>query len=238
MDNNGPPRPSRCRGGGGAGTDRGSPGPPGPWQGPPRATPAELCKPSGPAIHTPGPKSRPRSPWPGRVGASRAEQEPVSAGDAGPAPRQPQPCWRWSPGVQKRVGWEGGAKTAQRRSGDPAAPSKITPHRHPSGESVSSLQMEGVGLPAGCLFPKPLSHFVFMGSLSQMPVHTRCSRWSPTPLSTSPSQGSPHPSSSPPLTSSEAPPLSGPLRAAKCQAWKPPDQLFSESPRAAFSRSF
>lgn len=35
MDNNGPPRPSRCRGGGGAGTDRGSPGPPGPWQGPP-----------------------------------------------------------------------------------------------------------------------------------------------------------------------------------------------------------
>lgn len=196
MDNNGPPRPSRCRGGGGAGTDRGSPGPPGPWQGPPGPP-----RPSSVNARVPPSTHRAQNQGPeahgleglGQAGLSRSlcllEIPGRLLGSLSRAGAGVQGC---------RSGWAG--RVGPRLPSDALETllhSKITPHRHPSGESVPSLQMEGVGLPAGCLFPKPLSHFVFMGSLSQMPVHTRCSRWSPTPLSTSPAQGSPHPSSSP-----------------------------------------
>lgn len=62
---------------------------------PPGATPAEVCKPLGPATHAPGGKSGPRSPVPGRVGQARLSGSlclmEVPAGS----------FTVWSPGVQK-----------------------------------------------------------------------------------------------------------------------------------------
>ena len=59
----------------------------------------------------------------------------------------------------------------------PRCTSKITPH-HPLQGNLSSLVKKGAGLPAGCLFPKTLSHFVIgaqdrSASLARVPPHGR-----------------------------------------------------------------